>query len=112
MLTLKSVSTGDHDALVAHYEAQHTNPGAHATTLKLDVEVCQQLRFGRVEARAVLAPVVEGSDAGDALDKLADWAERLALAIRHRGRVGVLVPTFSNPKSAPASGSFVPEAKD
>ena len=99
MLTLKAAKLSDDQVLTAAYEAAHTRPGHDGTTLRLDVVVDRHLGFGRVTARATLVPCIEGGTTEEALDKLADWAERLAIAIRHRGPASVLVPTFETPSS-------------
>lgn len=106
MLTFKSARLDDEGrVLESVYEARHANPG-RSTTLTLDVLVRRDTLFGHVKASAVLAPSVEAGTAEEALDKLADWAERLALAIRHRGEASNDVPVFSEPTKAPSSSSY------
>jgi hypothetical protein len=70
-------------------------PGRGGTCLKLDVEVVR--RFGKITARLAADPELDGEDAEAALDKLATWLERSAIAIRHRGAPTPLVCEYRNP---------------
>lgn len=87
--------------ITSAYEIRHTTPGRDGTTLALDVVVQQDTRFGVTKVRALLDPRIEALDTEAALDKLADWAERLAVAVRHRGVVSARVPSYENPIRPP-----------
>lgn len=68
----------------ATYELQHYQGGRGGTCLTLSVELTAGL--GRVKARIPdLEPQVDGADPEAALDKLAEWMERAAVALRARG---------------------------
>lgn len=90
MLRLKTGKFDEHHLTVV-YEAVHTRGGRNPTTLRQDIEV--QQRHGRPTVSASLhitdcdAPTTE-----EVLDRMADWCERVAKAIRGRGepRVAVL----------------------
>lgn len=76
----------------AVYELSHSIPGRQGTTLSLDVHL--EMAFGRTKAQVLdLRPEVEGENPEAALDKLADWLERSAKALRERGKPH---PLFSN----------------
>lgn len=109
MLNLKSVTSDEHTLDVV-YEAVHVNPGRAGTHLAQDIRLRQHRHFGRfdarIEAHAVIEPTLEAGTPEEALDKLADWAERLALAIRNRGTAANRVPVFECPTQAPCSSTF------
>lgn len=74
------------------YRLQHSNPGRGNTTLTLDVNV--KHAYGKVTATIPdLEPSIDGGTTEEALDKLADWMERGAKALRDRGTAN---PIFSN----------------
>jgi hypothetical protein len=96
MLNIKSSSMRD-EVLTVVYEAWNQAPNA-GSILELDIEISKNLTIanGKTRFKAVLAEDVTG-DAEAALDKLADWAGRLAIAIRHRGPATSVLPTFPSP---------------
>lgn len=76
--------SADQQKVVANYQLKHATPGREGTTLTLDVQVTQA--FGKVTAKILdLEPEVKGGTQEEALDKLAEWMERAAVAIRQRG---------------------------
>jgi hypothetical protein len=97
MLNLKSVAVDKDGAITTSYAAVHVQPGGRGTHLELDLSVRQDPRFGFIQARALLEPRLEGKTTDEILDKLADWAERLAIALKHRGVGAMLVPVFNAP---------------
>ena len=97
MLTLKTSNFSDDHVLRTVYDAMHSRPGRGGTVLHLDVVVEQHLRIGRASGKVVLDPVLDGGSTEEVLNKLADWAERLAIALRHRGVASNRVPVFEDP---------------
>ena len=90
MLKLKTGKFDEHHLAVV-YEATHTRGGRNPTTLRQDIEI--QQRHGRPVVSASLQMAgCEAPTTEEALDRLADWCERVAKAIRGRGepRVAVL----------------------
>lgn len=84
MLTLKSAKKEDDHKFSATYELVHVTPGRQGTHLTLDVKLTRA--FGEVTAEIPdLVPKVKGESFEPALDKLAEWLERAAAAIRARG---------------------------
>lgn len=84
------------------YRLRHTRNGRRGTTLTLDVSIAQA--FDKTTATIVdLAPEVDGDGAAaseEALDKLADWLERAAIAIRARGAPTPAIFRYDDPVSA------------
>jgi hypothetical protein len=101
-ITLNSVSTGKEHFpdIISNYTLQHTNGGRDGTTLTLSLQVTQSVAYGTTVAKITdLAPKVTG-DTEASLDKLAEWLERAALAIKNRGTPALVVPaTYTVPGS-------------
>ncbi|MBC8742885.1 hypothetical protein F6X40_41210 [Paraburkholderia sp. UCT31] len=97
MLTITGSKVDEHNRLTVTYEAYNQAPNA-GSILELPVTLIHDLKLspGKTRFRAVMEETVTG-DAEAALDKLADWAERLAIAIRHRGPATAVVPSFPSP---------------
>lgn len=100
MVELKgsSVSDGSHvtSVISAHYELTHSQGGRSGTCLKLNLTV--ERTFGKVRAKFTdLQPEVPGDDAEAALDKLAEWCERAAAALRERGKPVSAVTRYERP---------------
>lgn len=77
----------------AVYELSHSTPGRQGTTLSLNVHI--EMAFGRTKAQVLdLQPEVEGENPEAALDKLADWLERSAKALRERGKPQPLFSSY------------------
>lgn len=90
MLKLKTGKFDEHHLTVV-YEVTHTRGGRNPTTLRQDIEIQQHL--DRPMASAALRILdCEAPTAEEALDRMADWCERIAKAIRGRGepRLAVL----------------------
>lgn len=104
-LRLKRHLSGDHASVpcVSVYELTHDNG---RTTLDMGIKLTQawgettaELVSGASDHQANLpmqAKAIKGGHA-EALDKLADWLERAALAIRQRGKPAATVPDFPAP---------------
>lgn len=85
---------------VTDYKLVHKQPGRGGTWLALNLRVTTNLRIKRVVAQITdMQPEVEGDDAEQALDKLAEWMERAAAELRARGKpaVGVAIYPDANP---------------
>jgi len=100
MLKLTSVSQGKApaypDALVANYELTHSNPGRGNTLLTLNVRLHVMPLFGEIEATITdLTPKLKTDNPEEALDKLAEWMERGAKAIRARGKAKPLFNSYT-----------------
>jgi hypothetical protein len=85
------------DQRVLTYTARHSTPGRNGTTLDLDIEVVitptsASARMSKIEADVSVEPDPEA-----ALDKLASWLERTALAIRTRGYPVSIASDYPNP---------------
>lgn len=84
---------------VATYKLTHSTPGRNGTILDLVVRI-SDFSDGtgkgkqRVRAEVSLDPYVDG-DAEAALDKLAEWMERAAEAIRKRGTPSGIVSSYA-----------------
>lgn len=75
------------------YEVLHVTPGRQGTHLSLKLKL--ETAFGKTSAEFTdLKPEVEGDDPELALDKLAEWMERAAKAIRTRGAPQRLVASY------------------
>jgi hypothetical protein len=85
MLELKHLRTKDAGFVEAVYSATHSTPGRGGTCLKLDVTLTTNTRMGKTFVTAELNPQLDTLDPNAAFDKLAEWAERLALTLRNRG---------------------------
>lgn len=92
-LTLKTVQLSDDRLLSkAVFELSHSTPGRTGTTLGLSVAV--KVGFGKTWVTMPdLEVILEEENVEAALDRLAGWMERAALAIRERGKP---VAGFSN----------------
>jgi hypothetical protein len=103
VLELKSLSVKDGGFIEAAYNATHTTPGRSGTCLDLEVCVVQNQRMCKtwVEVRG-MRPELNTLDTGEALDKLAEWAERLAIALRSRGPATPVALSYFEPQR-PAS---------
>jgi hypothetical protein len=92
-LTLQSVEILEDGRIHrATYKAVHSTPGRSGTTL--DVNVAVKVGFGQTWVTLPDLEVLlkeENVEAG--LDKMADWLERTAQAIRERGKP---TPVFCN----------------
>jgi hypothetical protein len=81
---IKTAVTAEGRVTVATYRLEHNQPGRNGTCLSLDVTL--EHGFNRIKVGMPdLAPEVSGVDPEAALDKLAEWLERSAIAIRKRG---------------------------
>lgn len=89
-VTLQSISVdGERDNTIADYTITHALRG---TTLTLNMRITQSTQFGTVTSEITdLRPKVDGN-VEEAVDKLAEWLERAAIAIRNRGPVGESLP--------------------
>lgn len=117
MLELTSLSA--HKELpgtsVANYKLTHSTPGARGTTLELNVQLEVRRPYGEIIATVTdLKPKVKGLDSEEALDKLADWLERAAKALRQRGAPRAMFSDYPSPLSdqeARAAGRGQAEAE-
>ena len=92
MLHLKSLSVEDRELKVV-YEAVHSRGGR---TLTENIVVQQCRHSGQAKASLSLRDC--GADSADeALDRMADWCERIAKAIRGRGESSVAVLQYAAP---------------
>tara|TARA_B100001105_G_scaffold255398_1_gene254590 strand:+ start:4332 stop:4652 length:321 start_codon:yes stop_codon:yes gene_type:complete len=106
MLELKSLNVKEGGFVETVYSATHSTPGRSGTFLELEVCVVQNQRMGKtwVEVGG-MRPELNTLDTGEALDKLAEWAERLAVALRHRGPATAVVVAFNDPQqTSPVQG--------
>ncbi len=102
VLELTSLSTHKElpDTSVANYKLTHSTPGARGTTLELNVQLEVRRPYGEIVATVTdLAPKVKGLDTEEALDKLADWLERSAKALRQRGAPRAMFSDYPSPLS-------------
>ena len=99
MLELKFTSVRDAGSIDITYAATHTMPGRGGTHLALDVVLTQNRRMGKTWVTALLEPELNTLDSDVALDKLAEWAERLALTLRNRGPATAVAAAFDSPQS-------------
>jgi hypothetical protein len=99
MLELKKMAARDDGFVDITYEASHTLPERGGTHLELDVVLTQNRRMGKTWVKVALAPELSTLDPDVALDKLAEWAERLALTLRHRGPATSVAVSFDSPQS-------------
>lgn len=97
MLKLKHLEVRDAGFVDVTYCAEHCTPGRSGTSLELDVTLRVNRKTHTTWASVTLAPEVKSADADVALDKLAEWAERLALSIRNRGAGAPVAMVFDNP---------------
>lgn len=75
------------------YQLTHVTPGRSGTHLKLEVRI--ERGFGSTWASMPdLRPEISGDDPEEALDKLAEWMERAAAAIRARGRPKAVLSSY------------------
>lgn len=86
-IKLKSAKRDEARDMVLTYELSHSGP---ETVLNLDMTLTSDYRDGSFRAAIAMSPPASASP-DEALDKLAEWMERSAAAIRSRGR-GPLVP--------------------
>lgn len=86
-------------AVAADYEVTHSPGGRNATSLDLNLRV----ERGGGEVRAFFTDMEvrvsgeDNADAEEALDKLAEWMERAAKALRDRGAPAAAVTTYAKP---------------
>lgn len=75
------------------YRLTHVTPGRTGTHLTLDVRL--ERGFGSTWASVPdLRPEIKSEDAEEALDKLAEWLERAAAALRARGAPKAVLSTY------------------
>lgn len=98
MLELKGLRVKDGGFIETSYNVTHTTPGRSGTCLELDVCVSQNQRMGKTWVEVTLRPELSTLSTDDALDKLAEWAERLAIALRHRGPATPVAVAFDTPQ--------------
>lgn len=91
MLTLKQCDLDPLDRLVATYELRHLD--ADGNTLTMETTIVSEPQGA--EAMLTIGPC-EGSDINESLEKLAEFCERAAAAIRARGRVRHSLPIFDS----------------
>lgn len=104
MLELKSLNVKEGGFVETVYNANHSTPGRDGTCLELEVCVLQNQRTGKtwVEVNG-MRPELNTLDTAEALDKLAEWAERLVIALRTRGPATPVAVAFNDPQqSVPA----------
>ncbi len=101
MLEIKNLVVKEGGFIETTYDASHSTPGRAGTCLELDISISQHQRMGKTWAEVTLRPELNTLDAGEALDKLADWAERLAIALRNRGPVTPVAVAFNDPQRPP-----------
>lgn len=85
-MILQSITSGVEDrvpVLVITYRVEHEHAGRDGTTAFQDVVITQGLNEGAI-ARMNLADMEAQPTPAEALDKLADWLDRMAIAIRGR----------------------------
>lgn len=75
------------------YELSHSQGGRDGTTLNLQLQV--KTGFGKHWISFTdLAPEVQTEDTEKALDKMAEWLERAAQALRERGAPRMVVAEY------------------
>ena len=105
-LTLASMKRDDDvKQTVLHYHVRHSTPGRDGTCLELDVHI----KTSDFESsKKVLLNCPLGEIAAEtqeaALDKLADWAERLAFTLRNRGTPACHVASYPAPTKPTTKG--------
>lgn len=105
MLELKALHVKEGGFVETVYTATHSTPGRSGTCLELEVCVSQNQRMGKTWVEVGdMRPELNTLDTNEALDKLAEWAERLAIALRHRGPATPVVVAFSDPQRPAAEG--------
>jgi Asp-tRNA(Asn)/Glu-tRNA(Gln) amidotransferase C subunit len=92
MLHLKSLNVEEHELKVV-YEAVHSRNGR---TLTEDI-IVQQLRHNGQAKASLSLKNCEAKSVEDALDRMANWCERIASAIRGRGENSVAALQFVAP---------------
>lgn len=97
MLELKGLRVKEGGFVETAYNATHTTPGRAGTCLELDVVLSQNQRMGKTWVEVTLRPELKTLNTDEALDKLAEWAERLAIALRHRGPATPVAMAFNDP---------------
>lgn len=76
------------------YDLEHVTPGRDGTHLTLPLKI--EMGFGKAWAQVLeCRPDVPAEDPEQAMDKLAEWLERSADAIRKRGRPSSSINLYS-----------------
>lgn len=94
MLELKHLRVKEAGFVEAVYTATHSTPGRGGTCLELDVTLTTNARMGQTHVAAELSSQLDTQDPNVALDKLAEWAERLAVTLRNRGPASAVAYVF------------------
>jgi hypothetical protein len=96
MLILKEASVSETSGISLRYQAEHQKPGRQGNVLEVAVVVNQaagQKKFrGKVNFEKC-----DGGTVDETLDRLADWCERTAKAIRNRGPANTVATQYSSP---------------
>jgi hypothetical protein len=104
MVKLEKVITDDvtkhYQDFISEYTAEHSTPGREGTTLKETIKV-RHSRMCKNDERVTASITIEAKRGNeeDALDKLAEYLERMAIAIRTRGVPQVVASDYRNPKN-------------
>lgn len=95
MLKFKNASLDEDKRLTSiQYELEHVTPGRDGTHLTLPLKI--DVGFGKAWAQLLeCRPDVPAEDPEQAMDKLAEWLERAAEAIRKRGRPNSTINIYS-----------------
>jgi hypothetical protein len=83
----------DRRTQTATYRLTHVTPGRDGTHLTLDVRI-DRVAGLTWASMPDLRPRIESEDAEQALDKLAEWMERAAAAIRARGKPKAVLSAY------------------
>lgn len=97
MLELKKLEVREAGYMDVVYSATHTTPGREGTHLEIDVSLRVNREMQKTWVAVKLDPELNTVDTDVALDKLAEWAERLAISLRSRGPASVAVVAFDQP---------------
>jgi hypothetical protein len=85
-------------AYLVRYEVSHSTPGETGTTLTQDLVVGFSPADGKVVAKLTLAEL-EAPDFDSALEKMASWCDRMAIALREPRDITASIPVLIKAKT-------------
>ena len=80
-------------SFLVRYEVSHCTPGSDGTVLSQDLVVGFEPSAGKVVAKMTLTNL-EAPDFDSALEKMASWCDRMAIALREPREIAASIPVL------------------